>query len=303
MTLDELKAFVSIAESGSFTKASAQLNRSQPAVSRRIDLLEANLGAPLFECRGRSTTLTEIGAVLLPHAQAALAAVQDGQKAVKNLVAQSSAILNVAVVGTIADSYLVEALRAFQIEFTDATVELQTANSLEVSDLVCRGDAAIGLRYHIDPDPRLEVTSLGTERLYVIVPNDHAVTGKQIKSLIPFATDRWLGFPMSGNPPISLNDDLQRQFAADGAEPPKITMVDSLTAQKRLVEAGFGVALMPRRNVQDETANGNLRLVEVASLKSQVPLVLIRRKAAVRSKSENALVAHLCERIPGMLDP
>ncbi len=302
MTLDELKAFVSIAESGSFTNASAQLHRSQPAISRRIDLLEDELGAPLFERQGRTVILTAAGEALLPHAQTVLGAVRDGQRAVEKLNENSREVLSIAVVGTIADSYLVEALRAFQVEYKDAEVDLQTANSLEVSDFVRRSDAVIGLRYHDDPDPQLEITLLGAERRYVVVPSNHAVKSSQVRSLKPFADDRWLGFPTSGKARASLNDALLKQFTTDVGVPPQTTLVDSLTAQKRLVEAGFGIALMPKRNLREELAGGKLRIVEVASLTAQIPVALIRRKGGVRSKSEIALADHLCERIPGMLD-
>ncbi len=302
MTLDEIKAFVAIAESGSFTKASDQLHRSQPAVSRRIDLMESSLGATLFARHGRHTTLTEVGEALLPHAQAALAAVLDGESAVRNLLENSKAELRVAVVGTIADNYLVDALRAFQSEFTDAKLDLQTANSLDVTDFVRRSDATIGLRYHDDPDPQLEITLLGAERRYVVVPSDHSVKSSRVKSLKPFALDRWLGFPTSGKVRASLNEALREQFIADVGSPPQTTLVDSLTAQKRLVEAGFGIALMPKRNLREELASGKLRIVEVASLTAQIPVALIRRKGGVRRKSENALVTHLREHIPAMLD-
>ena len=302
MTLDEIKAFVAIAESGSFTKASDQLHRSQPAVSRRIDLMESSLGATLFARHSRHTTLTEVGEALLPHAQAALAAVLDGERAVRNLLENSKAELRVAVVGTIADNYLVDALRAFQSEFTDAKLDLQTANSLDVTDFVRRSDATIGLRYHDDPDPQLEITLLGAERRYVVVPSDHSVKSSRVKSLKPFALDRWLGFPTSGKVRASLNEALREQFIADVGSPPQTTLVDSLTAQKRLVEAGFGIALMPKRNLREELASGKLRIVEVASLTAQIPVALIRRKGGVRRKSENALVTHLREHIPAMLD-
>lgn len=302
MTLDELRAFVSIAESGSFTKASAQLHRSQPAISRRVDMLESNLGAPVFKRQGRNVALTKVGETLLPHAQAALAAVRDGQRAVQGLTENSRDVLSIAVVGTIADTYLVEALRAFQNEYKDAKIDLQTTNSLEASEFVRRGDAAIGLRYHDDPDSALEIILLGAERRYVVVPSNHPVKSSQVESLKPFAGDRWLVFPTSGTARASLNEALQKQFTADVGSPPEITLVDSLTAQKRLVEAGFGIALMPKRNLREEIVAGNLRIVEVASLIAHIPVVLMRRKGAVRGEAENALVAHLCERIPGMLD-
>ena len=84
--------------------------------------------------------------------------------------------------------------------------------------------------------------------------------------------------------------------------PPKTTLVDSITAQKRRVEASFGIALIPKRNLREEIAGGKLRIVEVASLTAQIPSALVRRKGGVRSKSEIALADHLCERIPRMLD-
>jgi len=84
--------------------------------------------------------------------------------------------------------------------------------------------------------------------------------------------------------------------------PPKTTLVDSITAQKGLVEASFGIALMPKRNRREELAGGKLKIVEVASLTAQIPVALMRRKGGARSKSEIALADHLCERIPGMLD-
>jgi len=82
MDLEEIRTFVAIAELGSFTGAGRRLHRSQPAISRRLALLEQALAAPLIErIRGRAQ-LTAAGQAFLPHAEAALAALQDGQEAV-----------------------------------------------------------------------------------------------------------------------------------------------------------------------------------------------------------------------------
>jgi len=302
MTLDELKAFATIAETGSFTRASALLHRSQPAISRRIDLTEQELGAPLFERVGRRVVLTEAGVALLPHAEAALAAVQDGEKAVRARTGQAEGALTLAVVGTLADAYLVDVLRRFQAQHVKARVELQTANSREVSDLVRRGQAAIGLRYFPEADTRLETTPLGAERLYVVVPAGHPVKARRCKSLTTFADDRWLGFPCHPSQPESFGSLLQAQLIAGGVHAPTITEIDSLTAQKRLVEAGFGVALMPRRNVRDELAVGTVRVVEVSSLRAEIPVVLVQRRGGYRSPLATGLVELLRSDTPALLD-
>src|SRR3979411_2447649 len=76
MNLHDLETFVSIAQLGGLTRAAGQLHRSQPAITRRIKLLEDQLGVPLLE-RGRGgTMLTEAGRTFLPYAEAVLAALE-----------------------------------------------------------------------------------------------------------------------------------------------------------------------------------------------------------------------------------
>lgn len=82
MELDHVQAFLAIARSGGFARGSAALHLSQPATSRRIQLLETELGAPLFDRLGRGVTLTEAGRAFLPHAQAILASLRDAVDAV-----------------------------------------------------------------------------------------------------------------------------------------------------------------------------------------------------------------------------
>ena len=85
MNLHDLETFVSIARLGGVTRAAGQLHCSQPAITRRIQLLEDHLGAPLLE-RGRSgAMLTEAGRTFLPYAEAVLAALKDGTQAVQAL--------------------------------------------------------------------------------------------------------------------------------------------------------------------------------------------------------------------------
>src|SRR6516164_5026019 len=77
MNLHDLETFVSIARLGGVTRAAGQLHRSQPAITRRIQLLEDHLGAPLLE-RGRSgAMLTEAGRTFLPYAEAVLGQAQE----------------------------------------------------------------------------------------------------------------------------------------------------------------------------------------------------------------------------------
>src|SRR5579871_5024226 len=112
MDIEGIRTFLTIAELGGFTRAGRRLHRSQPAISRRLGLLEQELGAPLFErLRGRAR-LTEAGRTFLPHAEAALASIKDGQEAVRGLQAGIEGTVSLALVGTLADTQIVGALQA-----------------------------------------------------------------------------------------------------------------------------------------------------------------------------------------------
>ncbi|WP_280252491.1 LysR family transcriptional regulator [Nocardia abscessus] len=76
MELRQLRYFVTIAEEASFTRAAARLHLAQPGLSAQIRQLERELGHSLLDRGGRTVTLTEIGAAVLPHARAALAAAE-----------------------------------------------------------------------------------------------------------------------------------------------------------------------------------------------------------------------------------
>ncbi|HXX48446.1 MAG TPA: LysR family transcriptional regulator [Myxococcota bacterium] len=292
MTLDELESFVCIAGGLGFTQASRRLHRSQPAISRRIHQLEEALGAPLFERIGRGSRLTDAGRALLPYAEAVLAAVRDGRRAVREAAEHTEAPLrlDLAIVGTLADRPLVEALRALRRHFPGAAIALRTANSREVSALVRRGEADLGLRYHRDPDPRLECVELGVERLFLVVPPDHPVRARRVASLDRFASDAWLGFPER---PDNPDQSLELTLIAAGIERPQVIPIDSLTAQKRLVEAGVGVALLPRSAFREELSRGSVRAVEVANFEAAQPVFAVRRRRGHRGPLASVLLERL----------
>ena len=282
MTLDELESFVCIAGGAGVTEASRRLHRSQPAISRRIRQLERSLGTSLFERFGRGVRLTDAGRALLPHAESALAALRDGERAVRELGTKASQplALRLALVGTLADAHIVDALRRFRARFAGASVELRTANSNEVSDLVRRGEAHLGLRYFADPDPKLESIPLGSEEVHVVVPASHRIRAKRVSDLRAFEGDTWLGFPADRRQPEA---SLERRLIAAGIANPRITPVDSLTAQKRLVEAGLGIALLPRSSFREELRLGRLRTVAVRGLDADQPVVAVRRRGGHHS--------------------
>ena len=85
MEIDNLKAFLAVTETGSFSQAANRMNLTQPAISKRVAQLEKQLGALLFDRIGRSVHLTEAGNSLAYRANLILQQVEDTERAIRNL--------------------------------------------------------------------------------------------------------------------------------------------------------------------------------------------------------------------------
>ncbi|MDP4916249.1 MAG: LysR family transcriptional regulator, partial [Haliea sp.] len=96
MELQNLHAFLLVAEEASFSLAAERLHLTQPAVSKRIALLEQGLGSTLFDRIGRHITLTEAGHALLPHARTITQQLLCAERAVRDLSGDLAGLLRLA---------------------------------------------------------------------------------------------------------------------------------------------------------------------------------------------------------------
>jgi DNA-binding transcriptional LysR family regulator len=294
--IDQVETFVAIVRRGGFTRAATALHLSQPAVSRRLDLLEREIGRSLFDRIRGGARLTEAGQAFLPHAEALLASVRDGIEAVRGLERADRGTVTVALVGTLASTALTARLQRFRRAHAEVRLVLRTALSREVSALVRRGDAVLGLRYFRDPDPELVSLPLYDEALVTVCAPGHRLVRARRPTAQMLAGETWVAFPLrQGSSGESYAQMLAQRLAALGQSDSEIVPIDSLTAQKRLVEAGFGLALMPESSVEEELRLGTLRALNVAAMRLAVPVVLVHRRRAYLSGAARALMALLAE--------
>lgn len=290
MDSEALHTFVTIHRAGGFSSAAQVLNRSQPAISRRIALLEAELGAPLFERVTGGVVLSQAGRVLLPHAERVLAALKDTADALEALRSGDGGPVSIAAVGTLASSGLTRVLKKFAARAPGVALSLRTATSGQVSELVRSGAATIGLRYFDDPSPDLISHSLRPEPLVVACTPDHARAGKRVARFADLRSEHWLAFPQGADFAEPSAVHIFAQFLMRGVAEINWTAIDSLTAQKRLVEAGFGIALLPESAVAEERAAKTLAVIRVSDLDAANPVTAIMRKDGYLSTASRKLL-------------
>ncbi|MET7335192.1 LysR family transcriptional regulator [Nonomuraea sp. NPDC005650] len=300
MEVDQIAAFLAIARQGGFTRASEALHISQPAISRRIRLLEQELGAPLFERVGRGVMLSEGGRAFLPYAEMLVTVMRDSLDAVRDLHHGHTGELALAFVGTLAGTGLTGRLRDYRRAHPGVRLRIRTATSDGVSDLVRRGEVALGLRYDDDSHPDLLSTRTYDEELVPIAAPEHPLAASRHLTRGELAAHPWITFPpRTGETREPYANALRALLGQEAADTTEIVPIDSLTAQISLVEAGFGLAMVPRSAVERELNAGRLRALDVAAASSSIPVVLVERRQGFQSGAVKAMRLALLARDGG----
>jgi DNA-binding transcriptional LysR family regulator len=290
MDSDALNTFLIVYRHGGITNAAKALHRSQPAISRRIALLEEELGVPLFERIAGHTMLSDAGRVMVPYAERAVAAAQDAENAVRALTHSNSGPVALAVVGTLAGGGLAAIMKRFASEHPKVDLTLRTATSAEVSNLIRRGEVTIGLRYDFDRSSDLEYERLFAEPLQVVCAPDHPRAGGRVSRLADLRSERWIAFPEVPGRREMTASHVFALFQTHGLGEINWTPVDSLTAQKRLIEAGLGIALLAQSNVADELRSSAIAAIGVGDLTASHDIVAVTRRGGFLSAASRRLL-------------
>lgn len=282
---EALRTFIAVHRQNGFSGAARLLHRTQPAISNRIRLLERDLGVTLFERAANGIILSQAGRMLLPRAEAIIAALGDAEQAVRSLRKEAAGPVDLAIVGTLAGTKLTGALKRFAARHPGVELNLRTARSLEVSDLVRGGEATIGLRYDRNRSDDLDYEQIGRDPMVIACAPAHRFAGKLLRSLKPLKDERWLAFPeIPGKREIPASH-IWSIFLALGLGDISWWPVDSLNAQKRLVEAGSGLALLPKSSLQEELSSGSLRIIRVAGLQVGQSVQMVTRRNGFLSEA------------------
>jgi DNA-binding transcriptional LysR family regulator len=145
MNFRHLRAFATIADAGGFARAAARLNLSQPALSRQIHALEAELGVPLFDRIGRRVQLTSEGEDLLRRSRQLLTDVESLGERARALRAGQTGVLRVGTTPQAIESLLVDFLAQYQARHPGVEVHLVEDGGARLPSRLERGDVHISI--------------------------------------------------------------------------------------------------------------------------------------------------------------
>lgn len=272
MDLDDLQLFLAVLRAGSVTGAARDLRLTQPAVSKRLQDLEAQLGAALFDRLPRGVRPTEAGRTLRPHAERMLAMAEAAEADLLALSQLKRGRLAIGASTTIG-SYLVPSLFGrFRRRHPEVTLSLEIANTAQVQAAVLDDRLDCGMTEGFVSSDALEVEVFAEDDMLAIVaPGDPLLARGRLRTRDLAELPILMREAGSGS-----RDVVEAALAKRGLQIEPTMSLGSTEALKNAVAAGLGVAIVSRLTVELELSTGRLLPLPVSDLNIHRALHLLR---------------------------
>lgn len=239
MEVRQLQIFRALAEELNFTRTAERVHTVQSNVTAQIKALEEELGVPLFDRLGRRVTLTDAGRRFQPFAEQALAAMEQGERAICN---EPSGPLRISAPESILTYRLPIVLRNFRRKFPHVEISFRShiettlAIELETGKL----DLVINMCDH-PANPAHKSLPFHTERIFLLAEPHHPLAKRRTIKPSDLAGQQLL-LTEAG---CGYRAKLDKVLAMQNIRPGHITEFSSVEAIKQCVCAGMGLALLP----------------------------------------------------------
>jgi LysR family transcriptional regulator, transcriptional activator of the cysJI operon len=263
MLLDKkILVFLTVAEAGSYSKATRLLSLGQSVLSHHVDLLEKELGVTLFKKKGRSIALTQEGEILFKEAQKLQKAAQNTEDTFSNLSSKIARNINLAGDALTCAFTLPWALAKFRDDYPDVRFTYKHMSEDEIISGIISGDVDLALVGHNINNKKLVVEPCFFDDIILVGSKDNtsnsiSLSELQKLSLIWITSDK------------GLEHLIQQTLSAKSIPLKNLNIfmeVEDLPTCRTFVQAGVGCAFLPRITVKDDLENGILKEIKVKEL-------------------------------------
>jgi DNA-binding transcriptional LysR family regulator len=255
-SLDQLVVFLTVVETGSFAATGRRLGRATSAISYAIANLELQLGVPLFDRdRTRKPTLTEAGIAVLAEARTVSLSVDSLRAKVKGMLDGLEAEVAIVVDVMLPTARLVDAMRAFEIEFPTVALRLHVEALGAITQLVQAGIANIGISGSLHVTlPGIERIGIGSVELIPVAAPSHPLAMSQTNA--PGEARNYAQLILTDRSSLTEGKD----FGVVGV---KSWHLADLGSKHALLLAGIGWGNMPEPMIRDDLKAGRLKRLDL----------------------------------------
>ncbi|WP_024799664.1 LysR family transcriptional regulator [Nocardia sp. BMG51109] len=255
-----LRSFLTVAQRGSFTEAAAELGYTQSTVTGHMQKLERELGGRLLDRLPSGVLVTELGARLIEHAEAVLAAEDRLRSLSRERTDRPAGTVRLIAPESLCTYRLPAVIGAVRAAEPDVQVRLGPGGLGDALDAVRRGTADLALTMEPrTPATDLTLERLGTEPLLILdrgAPTGIPMTWADLAERDALLIEEGCGY----------SDDVADHLAATGTATGRRSRFGTIEAIKRCVAVGLGWTVLPAVSAESEIGSGTLSVVDGPAL-------------------------------------
>lgn len=238
----QLHSFAILARLRHFGRAAQQLFITQPALTRRIQMLEADVGVALFRREGRTVALTPAGLAFLPEVEAILAGMEGARRAAQKAAGTLAGSLSIGFDGAASYMLIPRLIERSTAAWPQLTLDFVELSSLDQMREVHFHRLDIGLVRPLRHDMDLAMDSVFGEPLALAVPVGHRLAGRRRVALTDLEDEPFVAYSERG---LYLRDLIDTELARAGARPRIVQRMSRTHSILALVSTGMGIAIVP----------------------------------------------------------
>lgn len=282
----QLRAFVALARTGSFTIAAKELFLSQSAVSHSLKALEEDVGCRLLDRVGKKIALTPAGEQLLYHSEKILQSMEAARSALARLEKWGHARLRLAASATACQYVLPHVLRKFQEKYPQHVITIEAGNTSDVLELLRenRIDLAIGLEPKHEEQFQFEPL-FHDELSFIVAPSHPWATANQVVR-DEIEQQKYILYSKTSIT-FRLVDDY---FRKEKMPLKTVLEVGSIEATKELVKLGLGISILAPWVAQKELQERSLMALPLGRRKLKRTWGILSRQSRQLSLAEETFI-------------
>src|SRR3954470_19680347 len=286
MDLTLFRSLLAVAEHGAITDAASALGLSQSALSRRIDQLEAALGAPLFERVGRGVALTAIGQIAVDEGKLLVQRYERLKSRIHEHLRLDAGVVRIGGGATAVGFLLPGAIAAFRKQHPGVVFQVKEAGSREIEAAVGREELELGIVTLPTHTREVEERPLARDRIVLVAAKDHPLARRERIDAQALNGQNLVGFE-AGSAVRWLIDAALREAQV---EVNVVMELRSVAAILQMVETTGSLAFVSELSVVSEPSRSGRAVVPVAvrGLEIQRDLALISKRGRSLSPAARA---------------
>jgi DNA-binding transcriptional LysR family regulator len=291
MDFRQLEMFVAVAENLSFTLAGEHLRVAQSAISRKIKLLEDELGEPLFKRVSRRVYLTPAGEVMLRYARRIFQDLRNAQLEVSELSSMNRGVVRIGSGMTACMYLLPPVLEKFRTRFPNIETKVTTGSAEAMLGLIRSHQIDLGVLTLPVPAADLRVIPFTTEKMVVVTSPRHPTLARRRSLKARELAEHPLILFSRGAATRTLLEDF---FARAGIHPRIAMESESVATIKPLVQIDLGVSILPQRAVAADTARKQLHALTISDYELTREIGLVFYDSDYQPRALRELIKMFC---------